>query len=59
MQIVFTIEQVQQMLTALGEVPSKYSINLIDFIKRIAEPQVSQQQAEQPTADTTAEPVSE
>lgn len=56
MQIVFTVEQVQQLLTALGEVPSKYSINLIAFIKQVAEPQVSEQQktseAEQPVLDT-------
>lgn len=47
MNIIFTVEQVQQMLAALGEIPSKYSINLITFIKQVAEQQIAAQQVEE------------
>lgn len=50
MQIVFTIEQLNQLLSALGEVPSKYGIGLIEFIKKVAEPQIAEQQ---PKAEET------
>ncbi len=55
MQIQFTIEQVQQLLTALGEVPTKYGINLVTFVKSIAEPQIAEQQQQQPEVPTSAE----
>ena len=45
MQIVFTVEQLNQLLTALGDVPTKYGINLVSFVKSIAEPQIAEQQA--------------
>ena len=52
MQIVFTVEQLNQLLTALGDVPTKYGINLVSFVKSIAEPQIAEQQ---PAQETPAE----
>lgn len=49
MQIVFTVEQLNQLLTALGDVPTKYGINLVNFVKGIAEPQIAEQQSTQET----------
>lgn len=44
MQIVFTVEQINQLLNALGELPFKQATGFIEFIKGIAEPQIVEQQ---------------
>lgn len=44
MQIVFTVEQLNQLLNALGDLPFKQATGFIEFIKNIAEPQIASQQ---------------
>ena len=39
-QITFTLDEVNQILNALGEIPAKLSLPLIGFIKQRAEQQV-------------------
>lgn len=58
MQIVFTVEQLNQLLNALGDLPFKQATGFIEFIKNIAEPQIAAQQPpaeEPPVAETPAE----
>ena len=50
-QVVFTVEQVNQLLLALGEVPSKYGIGLVTFIKQIADPQLQESNPEETPAE--------
>lgn len=52
MKVTFTVDQLNQLLSALGEVPTKYGINLVNFVKSIAEPQIAEQQ---PKEETPAE----
>lgn len=56
-QIIFTVEQINQLLNALGELPFKQAKGFIDFITQIAQPQIANmQQPEQPeTEETPAE----
>jgi len=44
--IIFTLDEVNQMLNYLAEQPAKYSMDLINFIKTKAQSQI-----EQPTVD--------
>lgn len=57
MQIVFTVEQLNQLLNALGDLPFKQATGFIEFIKNIAEPQLVEQQkaAAEATAEVPAE----
>lgn len=56
MQIIFTIEQLNQLLNALGDLPFKQATGFIEFIKNIAEPQIaSQQQPKEEEASAATE----
>lgn len=57
MQIVFTVEQLNQLLNALGDLPFKQATGFIEFIKGIAEPQIVEQQkaAAEAPAEVSAE----
>lgn len=52
-QITFTLDQVNQILNTLGEMPYKYAVNPIQLITSIAQPQLAEPvpQAE-PAQDT-------
>lgn len=45
MKIVFTIEQVNEILSILDKMPHMYSRPLIDGIKGVADQQIAEQQA--------------
>ena len=45
--VVFSVEQVNAILGSLGKIPAEYSFELIQFIREVALPQVS----EEPTSD--------
>lgn len=52
-QVVFTLDEVNQMLTFLGDVPAKYSLDLISFIRNKA---IEQNPPEvQPSVETPPE----
>ena len=51
----FTVEEINQILGALGKIPAEHSMNLIMFIKQTADKQVDQPAAEPGVVD--AEPV--
>lgn len=38
--VTFTLEEVNQMLNILGEVPAKYSLDLVSFIRGTAQKQI-------------------
>ena len=39
-EVKFTVEQINQILNYLGEVPAKYSLDLIKFIRETAQSQI-------------------
>lgn len=47
-QITFSLDQVNQILNALGEMPYKFAVNPIQLITSIAQPQLAEP-APQPT----------
>jgi len=38
--VAFSVEQINQILGALGEIPAKYSLDLLTFIRSIAQEQL-------------------
>jgi len=50
-EIKFTVEQVNQLLNALGELSFKQSAPIIQFVRDIAEPQVASQAVEAETKE--------
>lgn len=48
------MEQLHQLLGAMGEIPFKYSKPLIDFVSNIAQPQIAAQQEKEPTEQLPA-----
>lgn len=40
-KVVFTLSEVNQILTALGEIPAKHSFELVGFIRTKAQEQVA------------------
>jgi len=54
--ITFTIQQVNELLQALGQLPYVYSKNLIDGINAIAQAQMSESVAKKQQSDEIKEP---
>ena len=50
-EIKFTVEQVNQLLNALGELSFKQAAPIIQFVRDIAEPQVASQAVEAETKE--------
>lgn len=55
MEIKFTVEQLHQLLGALGEVPFKYSKPIIEFVSTIAQPQIAAAQEAKEMPQVSAE----
>lgn len=55
MEIKFTVDQVNQLLNALGDLPYKQAAGFIEFVKSIAEPQLKAQQADLNSEEKAAE----
>ena len=43
----FTLGEVNQILNALGDIPAKFSLDLVNFIRAKAQEQVGQEQDEE------------
>jgi len=54
--ITFTVQQVNELLQALGQLPYVYSKNLIDGINAIAQAQMSESVAKKQQSDEIKEP---
>jgi hypothetical protein len=54
--ITFTVQQVNELLQALGQLPYVYSKNLIDGINAIAQSQMSESVAKKQQSDEIKEP---
>ena len=54
--ITFTIQQVNELLQALGQLPYVYSKNLIDGINTIAQAQMKESVAKKQQSDEIKEP---
>ena len=54
--ITFTIQQVNELLQALGQLPYVYSKNLIDGINAIAQAQMKESVAKKQQSDEIKEP---
>jgi hypothetical protein len=53
MQIPFHIDQINEILKYLDDVPHKFSRGLVDYFKNHVENHVKQTEAEKPKAETT------
>lgn len=56
-KIYLSIDEINQILTALGKIPAEYSINLILFIKEKADEQLSAAEFEQESASEETQEV--
>jgi hypothetical protein len=54
--IQFTVQQVNELLQALGQLPYVYSKNLIDGINQIAQQQMAENVAKKQQSDEVKEP---
>ena len=54
--ITFTVQQINELLQALGQLPYVYSKNLIDGINAIAQAQMSESVAKKQQSDEIKEP---
>ena len=54
--ITFTVQQVNELLQALGQLPYVYSKNLIDGINAIAQAQIKESVAKKQQSDEIKEP---
>lgn len=53
--VTFTLDEVNQILNRLGEIPAKYSLDLISFIRAKAQEQVSAAQQPSDVTDVVVE----
>ena len=54
--ITFTVQQINELLQALGQIPYVYSKNLIDGINAIAQAQMKESVAKKQQSDEIKEP---
>lgn len=54
-KVEFSVEEINQILAALGKIPAEFSMNLIMFIKKTAEDQLGTSPAETPAEELIPE----